>query len=594
MIMGANLKILVNFLAIIVLSGCVSSGPVQREIDSVKPLSQAEQDEVFLSAQLYIFADNMKEAERVLSRGIAGVDADRAIDFNLMLARVESELGKMEEAYKRYIDLVNLYPRSETVLKETAQFLYGIRIKEEAYSLYSRLIKINPKESNYWIYRGLLALELANAKEAWESFSHLVYKSKDAKHLGHLYMGKLMQMTGFQKKANSHFRKCLKIKAETKDCLHELAKNRYEAGQKKRAVADLSTYLEKYKIRGNQELVEQLVDWHIEGGDLKAAISDVESLERLSPSDINLKRRLASMMVRDEDYVAALERMNVVIHHDQANERDSLRYVKLLDLIGRNQEASDYLQKTALSKKSGEKIFFEQYERSRKEQSPSVAKSDFAKLCKKSKKANECSYVHAYILWDAGEARGAKKTLEKLLGRAGKKEALSKPKYFLSQLYYDEGQNEKALKLVDDVLESDENYAPALNFKSYYLVQKGLDLEEAENLALRAVSQQPQNGHYLDTYGLILFKKGRVKEALSVLKEAVRLTPDEPEILEHLADVYVEMRNFQTAEKFYNLASGLYKGENQDRIGGKLVQVRSKAKKRSISSIADSDDAATD
>lgn len=570
-----------------ILAGCVTQSPLSSTQGKGVLFGQDERDQTFLSAQLYIFAGNMPEAEKVLKVGIEKSSDQNSVKFKLMLSRVQAELGKIEEAYKRYVELANDHPSSEAILKETAQFLYGIRLKEDAYGVYSRLVRINPKESNYWIYRGLLALELANVKEAWDSFDFLIRKSSDAKHLGHLYMGKLMQMTGFKQKAGGEFKKCLAVKPETRECVLELARKDYGSGYKARARRSVKKYLRKYKFRGNQELADQLIDWHVKNEDLKSAILEIENLERVSPADINIKRRAAMLMAQYKNYDAAMERMEIVVRHDKSSELDSINYVNILQVRGEEEKAVRYLASAISSPKSTEKTFFKKYEVDKSRLGQSTAVQNFKSTCKKSINKEDCTYVHSYLLWESGDVVKSQKILERALRRGEDKS--QKLKYFLSQIYYEDGREKKSMKLIDEIVISKKDHAPALNLKAYHMIQNGLDIVEAERLSLSAVSAEPENGHYLDTYGYILFKKGLFKEALAILKEAVRLTPDEPEIMEHLADVYVEVQKFKTAIKFYALASELYKGENRGRVGGKIAQIRSK---RSVSSISDNNNAA--
>lgn len=585
------MKIYLIILILSLLAGCVTAPRSVQSSESPEALFTREQrDQVFVTAQLYIFSENMEKAEEVLIQGVKRSSSEEALEFRLMLARVESELGKVEDAYKRYVNLANEFPVSEAVLKEVAQFLYSIRLKDDAYGLYSRLIKINPEESNYWIYRGLLALELADAKEAWDSFEFLIRKSKDAKHLGHLYMGKLMQMTGFQDKARIQFRKCLKKKAGTKECALELARETYAVGEKTQAIRILEKHLAKQKFRSNRELAEQLVDWHMKAGATEKAISVVEDMERVSPADIKIKRKAAMLMVQNKNYSGALERMEIIVKYEKAGEQDILNYTNLLRVQKGAEEAFRYISSVMESEKIGEKVFFKKYELEKERVGSKRASENLNKNCKKSLNKSECFYVYSYVLWSDGDKKRAKRKLKTLV--RNKKTTSSKLEYFLSQVYYEEAKEMRAMKIIDKIIFKDDSYAPALNFKAYHLVTKGLNVAQAEKLSLRAVSMEPRNGHYLDTYGYILLKKGSLKEAAAILREAVKLNPEEPEILEHLADVYVQIKNIKEAIRLYALASGLYKGENQDRVGGKIAQIRSNSKipKRSISSISTGDE----
>ena len=74
------------------------------------------------------------------------------------------------------------------------------------------------------------------------------------------------------------------------------------------------------------------------------------------------------------------------------------------------------------------------------------------------------------------------------------------------------------------------------NFLAYLWAEKGVRLDEANRLANEALKAEPNNGAYLDTKGWILFKSGRVFDALQLLLRAAERDKDEPVILDHVGD----------------------------------------------------------
>ena len=74
------------------------------------------------------------------------------------------------------------------------------------------------------------------------------------------------------------------------------------------------------------------------------------------------------------------------------------------------------------------------------------------------------------------------------------------------------------------------------NLAWIYSEQKNV---KALGYAIKAYKKAPQSGVVADTYGYILFKNGDKKEALKLLKKAVRLAPKLQKIQLHLAEVYL-------------------------------------------------------
>jgi predicted Zn-dependent protease len=79
--------------------------------------------------------------------------------------------------------------------------------------------------------------------------------------------------------------------------------------------------------------------------------------------------------------------------------------------------------------------------------------------------------------------------------------------------------------------------ADALNSLSYMFADRGLRLDEAIELARRAVKVEPDNPAYLDTLGWALFKQGRIEEAEEPLRKAAMSLTGNSVIQDHHGDV---------------------------------------------------------
>jgi len=89
------------------------------------------------------------------------------------------------------------------------------------------------------------------------------------------------------------------------------------------------------------------------------------------------------------------------------------------------------------------------------------------------------------------------------------------------------------------VLAQNPRHAPTLNYLGYALAGRdGARLDEALALVRRAVEVDRWNGAYRDSLGWILFRMGRLDEARTELEQAVLCYPFDPEVLEHLGDLY--------------------------------------------------------
>jgi tetratricopeptide (TPR) repeat protein len=96
--------------------------------------------------------------------------------------------------------------------------------------------------------------------------------------------------------------------------------------------------------------------------------------------------------------------------------------------------------------------------------------------------------------------------------------------------------------------------ATALNNYAYYLGLKKVQLDKALGIVQYAVSMQPNNAIYLDTFGFVLFQKKQYEAAAKQLEIAVSLNANDQEIWEHLGDTYFMLGNEGKALECWNKA----------------------------------------
>lgn len=110
--------------------------------------------------------------------------------------------------------------------------------------------------------------------------------------------------------------------------------------------------------------------------------------------------------------------------------------------------------------------------------------------------------------------------------------------------------------------------AAILNNYAYCLVEEGRELERALDLSGRAIALDSNNPTYLDTYGWVLFKLGRLAEARRQLQLAVSLDGGRsPELQLHYGDILAAGGETFMAEIYWRkaLENGYEKPEDIER-----------------------------
>jgi tetratricopeptide (TPR) repeat protein len=98
------------------------------------------------------------------------------------------------------------------------------------------------------------------------------------------------------------------------------------------------------------------------------------------------------------------------------------------------------------------------------------------------------------------------------------------------------------------------NNASVLNYYGYMLADRGMRLEEATAMIQRAVTQEPNNGAYLDSLGWAYYKQNKFAEAEENLRRAASRSGHDPTVLGHLGDVYMKLGQTERAAELWERA----------------------------------------
>ena len=119
-------------------------------------------------------------------------------------------------------------------------------------------------------------------------------------------------------------------------------------------------------------------------------------------------------------------------------------------------------------------------------------------------------------------------------------------RFYLGNAYYVQRKVDSAIEELKKAIEIDSDYANALNSLGYIYADEGIHLDTAVDLITRALIIDPDNGAYIDSLGWAYWKKGLDAQALEQLERAIKIFPD-PEIYDHLGDVYYKIEMFDEA-----------------------------------------------
>jgi len=144
--------------------------------------------------------------------------------------------------------------------------------------------------------------------------------------------------------------------------------------------------------------------------------------------------------------------------------------------------------------------------------------------------------------------------------------------------YRSMGLDKKSDEAMEMALEIDSENTIVLNNYAYYLSERGSKLKKALKMSSKCIKTEPINATYLDTYGWILFKMGKINEAKIYLEKAMNNAGvNDPEITEHYGDMLCEMKEYKRAVETWE--DSIILGGDKVKIEKKINEAKEKMNK---------------
>ncbi len=149
------------------------------------------------------------------------------------------------------------------------------------------------------------------------------------------------------------------------------------------------------------------------------------------------------------------------------------------------------------------------------------------------------------------DAEDALAQAAKLSTRSEEKEVVQ---FAYGALYERQKKYEQAEQAFRQVLQLNPSNSMALNYLGYMLADRNVHLEEALTLIKHAVELDPQNGAYLDSLGWAYFRLGNYEQAEENLRRAADKTPTDATVQDHMAELYSKTGKLKLAAMHWERA----------------------------------------
>lgn len=379
-----------------------------------------------------------------------------------------------------------------------------------------------------------LAAMAANLPPEQQSELLSLYRKLEARHPDnqeiHYSIALLLKITGDQKAALAQLKPLLDQKPDFQPALVLKGDLLYETGQKATAVQFLQTNTRRYP--GNRQMGTLYGRILVSEGDLQAAQDEFQRLLERFPDTPGLRLSHALVALENGDTEIARDDLTSLIEQGHHTSEAHYYLGRIADQEGDTESAIGYYENV----KEGRHFFLALARLSalRADQGElDQALTHVRQLRGKNPaRADNFWLIEINLLVNNGRKQKALEAantaikafpdnVRLLYARAMLKDRMGKPR--------------DAEQDLRSIIDQQPDNAVALNALGYILANQDGRLKEAETLIGHALAQDKNNPAIMDSMGWVLFRQGRVDEALTYLQSAYDGFPD-PEVAAHLGE----------------------------------------------------------
>lgn len=463
-----------------------------------------------------------------------------------------------------------------------------------------RALTIDPSDARALWLKGTALVNLGRGKEALGPLEKAV--SLDSERVEYnTTLGRAAEAEDRLDLAVQSFRRAVWIDPEDPESWFQLAAGEARLGNFGAADTALAQAIDQNPMRPGVFLLQGLI--HENLGRTDEAVSLYRQHLETHPGDLATRRRMVNVLARAQRYDQALREARLLVQAGPGDRENSEIEADLAFSAKRPAEAEKVLARM----------------RKQWPDDPDVYSSTVSLLASHGRTAQAVADAEKWVAAKpddyrrhmvAARARTLNKQPAEALGHLNRAVALAPdslaPRAMLARFYEHEnrgaeaehvwedmmhrfpGHNGVAFDLaacrerlgdidgaeaaVRDVLSREPDNPTALNFLGYLWADHNRNLNQAVDMIARAIAQDPDNGAYIDSLGWAYYRLGRLPEARVELERAARLTHGDAVVLEHLGDVYKDMKLNDLAKEQYRLS--LAGDPKNARVKAKLEALR--------------------
>lgn len=449
-------------------------------------------------AEEYLAENQLPAAAQTLKGGLA-LSPDH-VPLLLLHGKVLAAQNKPQEAERSLRRALALDRKREESHLALFQLHLGRQDFNAAEADLRQLVETIPGSYRGHYYLGRIYVEKGEYELARQSYAQAV---ELAPHwiYGWYALGLLLDHLGQREEALRAMNEVLALDPENAQIISavgmlELALAHFDAAA--------AAFLQLYQKTGDTQHLLRAALIYLQGKEPQRALALLQSLETMYPKEAGIHFYYALVREQEGDKLGTLFHLQQLPPRHELYLEARLKMSQLLEEAGQLDEAGRRIEEALAALPDNESLYLRL----------------------------------AAIEEQRGQPAAAEATFQRGLRRAANPENLL---YQFGSFYERQGRTDEAIAQMRRLLEKNPHNASALNFIGFSFAERGQNLGEAQRLIERALALRPGDGYIIDSLGWLYFKRGDWPRAVATLDEASHKSPDEPVIMEHLADACLSL-----------------------------------------------------
>jgi tetratricopeptide (TPR) repeat protein len=519
-----------------------------------------------------------------LQNKLQEIQHDRALQHFIEGAALDAK-GSYAEAILEYQEALRAEPNAAVFFAISKDYLLLSKLNRAAENA-SEAVRMDPRNITYHENLGAIYFQASRVDLAIHEYEEVV-KIDSNYSAGWFALARLLQLQQPQK-AIEIYEQMLQRNGDTLEVLFQCAQLYSSLGRHDEAALKYKHLLELDP--GNKQLQRQLADTYAKGGKFNLAQSLLDSLVQSDSSDAQSVAALADVFLSQKQFQKAIvlyeKLLNQGIKNPEIKLRIGVGFFGLSEhdstLIPRATSLFEELQKEM---PSDWRPYWYLGAIAAQKHLDSLAGDYFEHVTKLEERHGDAWWFFGSSLFEQGKYEKLLEIMDQAqkvlpgdfrfyllqglaLTRIEKQKEAVVPLEKAYQLNSKDLNTISTLALTLDGLQrygrSDSLYeegikqnpesALLLNNFGYSLAERGIQLQRALEMGKKAITIEPENAAYLDTYGWIFFRLGNYQDAATYIEKSVATGKASSVVHEHLGDVYEKLGQEEKAQFFWKKA----------------------------------------